>query len=146
MKIQVSGKGIHRREVPGIESLRALPADWYCFTNLELVDSGSMPRQIDVVIVLDDRILIADLKDWNGRITSDADRWFLNGKSIDTSPVKKILENARIIKGLLQRYLKKELRNPVDSHAPHRRLRSHYRSLRYHRLGAHGEATRISNR
>jgi len=108
MKIQISGKGIHRREVPGIDKLRALPADWYSFTNLELVDSGSMPRQIDVVIVLDDRILIADLKDWNGSIASDTDRWFLNGKHIDTSPVKKILENVRIINGLLQRFLKKQ--------------------------------------
>lgn len=108
MKIQVSGKGIHRREVVGIDKLRALPAEWYCFTNLELVDSGAMPRQIDVIIVLDDRILIVDLKDWNGRIASDSDRWFLNGKSVDTSPVKKILENVRIIAGLLQRYLKKD--------------------------------------
>ena len=108
MKIQVSGKGIHRREVVGIDKLRALPADWYCFTNLELVDSGAMPRQIDVIIVLDDRILIVDLKDWNGKIASDSDRWFLNGRSVDTSPVKKILENVRIIAGLLQRYLKKD--------------------------------------
>ena len=108
MKIQVSGKGIHRREIVGIDKLRALPADWYCFTNLELVDSGSMPRQIDVILVLDDRILLVDLKDWNGKITSDSDRWFLNGKSVDTSPVKKILENTRIIAGLVQRYLRKD--------------------------------------
>lgn len=66
-----------------------------------------MPRQIDVVIVLDDRILIVDLKDWNGKITSDADRWFQNGHSVDTSPVKKILENARIMAGLLSRFLGK---------------------------------------
>lgn len=107
MRIHISGKGIHRREVSGIEKLRTLPSDWYAFTNLELIEAGAMPRQIDVVIVLDDRILIADLKDWNGKITSDGDRWFQNGRSVDTSPVKKILENVRIMAGLLSRFLAK---------------------------------------
>ena len=56
MRINISGKGIHRREITGIEKLRELPSEWYCFTNLELIEPGSMPRQIDVVIVLEDRI------------------------------------------------------------------------------------------
>ncbi len=107
MKISISGSGIHRREVPGIEKLRNLPPNWYAFTNLELVDAGKMPRQIDVVLVLDDRMLIVDLKDWSGRITSDGDRWFQNDRAVDTSPVKKILENARIMAGLLGRFLTK---------------------------------------
>lgn len=62
MRINITGKGVHRREIPGIEKLRGLPAEWYAFTNLELIQPGSMPRQIDVVIVLDDRVIIADLK------------------------------------------------------------------------------------
>lgn len=107
MNISLSGKGVHRREVPGIEKLRGLPPHWYAFPNLELIEQGSMPRQIDVVVVLDDRILIADIKDWHGRIASDGDRWFQNDRSVDTSPVKKILENARILKTLLSQYLAK---------------------------------------
>ena len=107
MKISISGKGIHRREIPGIEKLRSLPADWYAFTNLELVSAGAMPKEIDVVVVLDDRVLIVDLKDWHGKITGDGDRWFLNDRAVDTSPVKKILSNARIMKGLLDGFLKK---------------------------------------
>jgi hypothetical protein len=107
MRINISGKGVHRREIPGIEKLRDLPSHWYAFTNLELIEAGSMPRQIDIVIVLDDRIIIADLKDWRGKITSDGDRWFQNDRSVDTSPVKKILENTRIMKGLLSGYLSK---------------------------------------
>jgi hypothetical protein len=56
MRISISGKGIHRREVPGVEKLRTLPAEWYAFTNLELIQPGEMPRQLDVIIVLiDDR-------------------------------------------------------------------------------------------
>ena len=53
MKIGISGKGIHRREIAGIEKLRGLPSHWYAFTNLELIQAGAMPRQIDVVIVVD---------------------------------------------------------------------------------------------
>jgi hypothetical protein len=108
MRINISGKGIHRREVSGIEKLRALPPSWYAFTNLELIQPGSMPRQIDIVIVLDDRILIADLKDWNGKITSDGDHWLQNDRVVDTSPVNKILENTRIMAGLLAGYLSKD--------------------------------------
>jgi serine/threonine protein kinase len=107
MRIAISGKGIHRREVPGVEKLRTLPAEWYAFTNLELIQPGEMPRQLDVIIVLDDRILIADLKDWRGKITSDGDRWFQNDRYVDTSPVKKILENARMLATLLSGFLRK---------------------------------------
>ena len=109
MKIQISGKGIHRREVPGIDKLRRLPPEWYAFTNLELVESGAMPRQIDVIIVLDDRILIADLKDWYGKITSDGDRWFQNDRAVDTSPVKKILENAMRLPPEVRQIVKTQL-------------------------------------
>jgi hypothetical protein len=105
MHVSITGKGIHRREVVGIEKLRHLPSRWYCFTNLELIEPGSMPRQIDVIIVLEDRILIVDLKDWRGKITSDSDRWFQNGRSADTSPVKKILENARMMSTALKAFL-----------------------------------------
>src|SRR5579859_186893 len=108
MRISISGKGIHRREVAGVEKLRGLPKSWYAFTNLELIQPGSMPHQIDVVIVLDDRILIVDLKDWHGRITSDGEHWLQNDRVVDTSPVKKILDNARTMAALLSGYLSKE--------------------------------------
>lgn len=54
MHVNISGKGIHCREVAGIARLRELPSEWYSFTNLELIQPGTMPRQIDVVIVLDE--------------------------------------------------------------------------------------------
>ena len=52
-------------------------------------------------------MLFRSLKDWGGKITSDGDRWFQNGRIVDTSPVKKILENTRIMAGLLGRFLAK---------------------------------------
>ena len=108
MNINIAGRGVHRREITGVEKLRGLPPDWYAFPNLEIIRAGAMPRQIDIVIVLDDRILLVDLKDWRGKISSDSERWFQNDRVVDTSPVKKILENARILKGELENYLAKK--------------------------------------
>ena len=75
MKINITGQGVHRREITGVEKLRDLPTEWYAFPNLEIIRSGAMPRQIDIVIVLDDRILLVDLKDWHGKIGSDSERF-----------------------------------------------------------------------
>lgn len=108
MKIRITGKGINKREVPGVAKLRQLlPDDWYSFTNLELIRAGATPREIDLVIVLDDRVLLADLKDWHGRITSDGSHWSQNDRVVGTSPVKKILDNARVLAGELRQYVKR---------------------------------------
>lgn len=56
MLIRIAGSGIHKREVFGVEKLKALPLDWYGYTNLELIQPGAMPKQVDVVIVLEDRM------------------------------------------------------------------------------------------
>jgi hypothetical protein len=58
----------------------------YAFSNLEIIRSGAMPRQIDIVIVLDDRGLLVDLKDWHGKITSDSERWFQNDRPRPQAP------------------------------------------------------------
>jgi hypothetical protein len=35
MQIANSGRGVHKREIVGLEKLRHLPSNWYAFTNLE---------------------------------------------------------------------------------------------------------------
>ena len=72
MKINIAGQGVHRREITGVEKLRDLPPEWYAFPNLEMIRSGAMPRQIDIVIVLDDRILLVDRARAGRRCHSDA--------------------------------------------------------------------------
>jgi len=60
------------------------------------------------VIVVDDRIIIADIKDWHGVITSEWRSMVPEmNRNIDTSPVKKILKTPRIMKGLLSGFLQK---------------------------------------
>lgn len=104
MKIVNAGRGIHQREIPGIDKLRALPAHWVAFTNLDL----SLPmgaREIDVIMVVDDRILLIDLKDWRGKITSSDGAWYQNGRYMDRSPVSKISANVREVYRLLKGHL-----------------------------------------
>lgn len=106
MKIHNRGRGIHDREVPGVERLQAeLPDSWRAYTNLELAIPGG-GREIDLVMVIEDRILAVDLKDWKGRIESGDGGWKHNGRQVgDTSPVAKILNNARELHIKLSRFV-----------------------------------------
>lgn len=108
MKITNAGRGVHKREIKGIDRLRSsLPADWYAFTNLDLVLGVGRAREIDVVIVSDKRIFLIDLKDWYGNISSVDGRWYLNGVDRDPSPVTKIAGITRDILPLLSAEFKK---------------------------------------
>ena len=70
---------------------------------------ADMKRQkTHIAIVLDDRILLVDLKDWHGRITSDGAQCSQNDRVVGTSPVKKILDNARILAGELRQYIRRK--------------------------------------
>lgn len=112
MRIVNNGRGIHVREVPGLDKLKALPDTWHAFTNLDLSLPEKGIREIDVVLIVEDRILLVDLKDWKGPIVSSGGDW-LNGKRNNgRSPVGKIAEIARelypIFKKSLTEQAKKE--------------------------------------
>lgn len=107
MKIINSGRGIHQREIPGVDKLKALPDNWFAFTNLDLSLSKGA-REIDVIIIAEDRILLIDLKDWRGKIESQDGNWYQNGQYRDRSPVAKISENTRDLFIRLSAHLKDE--------------------------------------
>ncbi|MGE3538647.1 MAG: AAA domain-containing protein [Candidatus Tectimicrobiota bacterium] len=108
MKIYfANSQGIHAREIRGIEALQNLPPEWYAFANLEMINEGKWGRQIDVAIILDDRIILADIKDWHGKISSDGNTWYQNERIIESSPVKKIADNVRVVASLLKNHVKR---------------------------------------
>jgi hypothetical protein len=87
MKIVNAGRGIHTREIKGVNRFKNdLPASWYGFTNLDLVLGARKAREIDVIIVAERRIYLVDIKDWYGQISSADGRWHLNGAEKDASP------------------------------------------------------------
>lgn len=105
MNISNGGRGIHQREIPGLDKLRELPDNWHAFTNLDLSLPGKGIREIDVVIVLEDRILLIDLKDWRGPITCQEGLWFNGSRDCGRSPVGKIAEIGRDLAPLLKKFL-----------------------------------------
>lgn len=113
MQITNCGRGVHKREVVGIERLRKLPAAWYAFTNLDLATGAGRSREIDVVIVADDRIFLIDLKDWHGTIVSEGGHWLHNGRDTGPTPVAKIHQNAKDLGYLLTEHVRKYAKGPV---------------------------------
>lgn len=107
MQITNCGRGVHTREVKGLEQLKnELPANWYAFTNLDLTLGLGKSREIDVIIVSDHRIFFVDIKDWHGKIENEDGRWFNNGKDRGLSPVQKIGDIGREVLNPLRNYLK----------------------------------------
>jgi superfamily I DNA and/or RNA helicase len=105
MKIINGGRGIHQREIPGIEKLRVLPDNWLAFTNMDISLPGKGSREIDVVLVAGDRLIVIDLKDLAGPISSKEGNWFNGKRDIGRSPVQKIIENKRLIFSLLPKFV-----------------------------------------
>jgi len=111
MQITNCGRGIHKREIVGVDQLRALPNNWYAFTNLDLATGPGRSREIDVIIIADDRIFLVDLKGWNGRIESSGGNWTQNGDNRGPSPVGKIHQNAKDIAYLLSDDIRRRAKN-----------------------------------
>lgn len=113
MQITACGRGVHIREVIGLERLRKLPNDWYGFTNLDLATGRGRSREIDLVMVAEDRIFLIDLKDWHGRIESEGGNWLHNGRDTGSSPVAKIHQNAKDVWYLLTEHLKRHMKGEI---------------------------------
>src|SRR5947209_7377553 len=101
MQVTNCGRGVHVREVSGVDRLKTLPKSWYAFTNLELATGIGRSRELDVIIVTDHMIFLVDLKDWSGKIESDAGHWLHNGRDTGSSPVAKIHGNVKDVLRLL---------------------------------------------
>ena len=107
---RLNPKGIHPREVAGIRriesELTASPfcSGWFGYTNLVVRKgvAGKERREIDLVLVTHDRVVMADLKDWGGRTTNSAGAWLHNGQRRGMSAVLKIEGNSHALINLLQ--------------------------------------------
>lgn len=108
MQITNCGRGVHKREIKGIERFKKdLPSQWYGFTNLDLVLGPGKSREVDFIIVADMRIFLVDIKDWFGSIESRNGNWFQNNIDRGSSPVAKVTDIARSIGIILADTLKK---------------------------------------
>jgi len=97
----LSSAGIHHREVKGVEALaKAFPVNWLMFASLNAFPANSAPIEIDLLVVMDDRVVLFELKDWNGPLTAKGDMW-VHGKP-QRSPVQLGNEKAKKVKSILR--------------------------------------------
>lgn len=123
MKITVLPKtGIHESEKYAVQQIeKALPREWRGYASLEIMERGRLAREVDLVLLLPDRILLLELKRWRGQIKSDNGYWTrkLPGakdfEPMDVSPVKKNKEKERILKSYIERSIKGGKAAFVDS-------------------------------
>lgn len=123
MKIFVLPKtGIQESEKYAVGKIeKALPREWRGYASLEVMERARLAREIDLVLLLPDRILLVELKRWNGQIKSENGYWYLKkpGKTTfeqrGVSPVKKDKEKERIVKSLIERTIKGGYAAFVDS-------------------------------
>src|SRR5438552_9082228 len=98
----LSSAGIHRREIPGIGALaQAYPPDWLLYASLQCFPRGELPIEMDALVVMDDRVLILEIKDFNGKLTHNGDQWILNRRRL-RSPVHGLAMKARKVKSFLR--------------------------------------------
>lgn len=58
--------------------------------------------EIDALVVMDDRVLLLELKDWNGKLVQRGDQWFVGGQSRGRSAVVAAEEKAKKLKSVLR--------------------------------------------
>ena len=97
----LSSAGIHRREIPGIGALaQAYPSNWLLYASLQCFPRGKSPIEMDAMVVMDDRILILEIKDFQGKLTHNGDISIQNGRRF-RSPVQLLANKARKVKSFL---------------------------------------------
>jgi sulfur transfer complex TusBCD TusB component (DsrH family) len=110
----LSSAGIQLREVKGVDALaQAFPINWLMYASLTAFPKNSAPIEIDLLVVMDDRVVLLELKDWNGPLSVKGDVWVHAGKK-ERSPVVLGNEKAKKIKGILINQIPR-LRTFVDS-------------------------------
>lgn len=83
-KVNQSFKG---KELQELEALKSI-FPWRGYSGFRFADVKERKEgEFDLVIVTHCNVLIVELKHWNGVITSDKDKWYLNKKDMGRSPV-----------------------------------------------------------
>ncbi|MGP9570964.1 AAA domain-containing protein [Halomonas sp. AOP5-CZ2-32] len=86
MDIVVRGNGLHKSETNALFQMQQhLRESWFAYASVVMADAqGSM--EFDVLIITHDRVLLVELKQWNGKLTSYDGNWYINEQYRSKSP------------------------------------------------------------
>jgi len=110
MRVKIlGGNGLHKSEVRAVERMeKELRDSWFAYASLLVVDNqGSM--DVDLLIITHDRILLVELKEWNGKLESLEGQWYINGKRRSKSPYETKRVHAIRLTNILQQELEHKL-------------------------------------
>jgi len=100
--VKLSESGLHDSEVDALEKIsKCLPPSWLAYSNFEFRDKKIGNREIDLVLVTQDAILLVELKNWNGKLRSEGTHWILNGQDRGESPVAITNRKSQYLKTLI---------------------------------------------
>lgn len=113
MKIDyISSDGIHPSEKEAMEKMRqAFNASeysqpWQGYAGFMMMDTTYRDREIDLVLLTHDRLLIVELKKWRGKIEPMQDHWLQNGDDMGRSPVLVMADKWKILSTKIKNRLK----------------------------------------
>lgn len=109
----LNSEGVFKTESKILKQLKTFPAHWRGYASLELIDKNSGNCEIDLVLVTHDRIIIIELKDWNGVLKQNGDRWYVNGNDRGRSPVKVTKRKVLILKDRIEKKLKHRFKDSI---------------------------------
>ncbi len=109
MKIDyISSDGIHPSEKEAIEKMRhafnasEFSQSWQGYAGFMMMDTTYRDREIDLVLLTHDRLLIIELKKWRGKIEPMQDHWLKDGNDMGRSPVLVMADKWKILSSKIQ--------------------------------------------
>ena len=114
MKIRFLTDGVLLEEQQAFAAIeRAFPRDWLGFAGFQLMQRGAQPLDIDLVMLTSNRILVVELKNWQGSITF-ADQMWVHGRRATRSPVHLTNYKSKILLDLLKQKVSKTVHPKID--------------------------------
>jgi Nuclease-related domain len=118
MKIEyLSSDGIQHAEKAALERMRQgfnaskFAEKWQGYAAFMMMDTTYRDREIDLILLTHDRLLIIELKKWNGTLTTTGDHWLLNGNDMGRSAVKVLADKWKILSSKIRERLKPPARS-----------------------------------
>jgi len=118
MKIDIiSSDGIHASEKDALERMRKtfnaseFSQTWQGYAGFMMMDTTYRDREIDLVLLTHDRLLLIELKKWRGSITPMQDHWLRDGEDMGRSPVKVLADKWKILSSKIRSRLPEPARS-----------------------------------
>lgn len=118
MRIEyLSSDGIQHSEKLALERIQSVfnasvfSEKWHGYAAFMMLDTRYRDREIDLILLTHDRLLIIELKKWNGTISTARDHWLLNGSEMGRSAVRVLADKWKILSSKIKDRLKEPARS-----------------------------------